>query len=46
MNESYLLDNEAMRTRNDISNWVANEFENFSSVVLELTFPCYFGLSA
>ncbi len=46
MNESYLLDNEGMRTRNDIPNWVAKEFQNFSSVVLEPTFPCYFGLTA
>ena len=46
MNESYLLDNEGMRTRNDIPNWVAKEFRNFSSVVLEPTFPCYFGLTA
>ncbi len=46
MNESYLLDNEGMRMRNDIPNWVAKEFQNFSSVVLEPTFPCYFGLTA
>ncbi len=46
MNESYLLDNEGMRMRNDIPNWVAKEFQNFSSVVLEPTFPCYFGLIA
>ena len=46
MNESYLLDNEGMRMRTDIPNWVAKEFQNFSSVVLEPTFPCYFGLTA
>ena len=46
MNESYLLDNEGMRTRTDIPNWVTKEFQNFSSVVLEPTFPCYFGLTA
>lgn len=46
MNESYLLDNEGMRMRNDIPNWVEKEFENFSNVVLEPTFPCYFGLTA
>ncbi len=46
MNKSYLLDNEEMRTRTDIPDWVAKEFEIFSSVVLEPTFPCYFGLTA
>lgn len=46
MKESYLLDNEGMRTRTDIPNWVAKEFQNFSNVVLEPTFPCYFGLSS
>ena len=46
MNRSYLLDNEGMRTRTDIPDWVAKEFEIFSSVVLEPTFPCYFGLTA
>lgn len=46
MNKSYLLDNEGMRTRTDIPNWVAKEFENFSNVILEPTFPCYFGVTA
>ena len=46
MNKSYLLDNEEMRTRTDIPDWVAKEFEIFSNVVLEPTFPCYFGLTA
>ena len=46
MNKSYLLDNEGMRTRTDIPDWVAKEFEIFSNVVLEPTFPCYFGLTA
>ena len=46
MGESYLLDNEGMRNRADIPKWVAEEFHNFSSVVLEPTFPCYFGLTA
>ena len=46
MNKSYLLDNEGMRTRTDIPNWVAKEFENFSNAVLEPTFPCYFGVTA
>lgn len=46
MDESYLLDNEGMKNRGDIPNWVAKEFQNFSSVVLEPTFPCYFGLTA
>ncbi|MDM5154231.1 YqcI/YcgG family protein [Bacillus sp. DX1.1] len=46
MNHSYLLDNEAMKNRSDIPSWVSQEFENFSNVVLEKTFPCYFGLTA
>ncbi len=29
MNESYLLDNEGMRTRTDIPNWVTKEFKIF-----------------
>ena len=29
MNRSYLLDNEGMRTRTDIPDWVAKEFEIF-----------------
>ncbi len=46
MNESYLLDNEGMRTRNDIPNWVVKEFQNFSSVVLEPTFSVLFRLNS
>ncbi|MBC6972554.1 YqcI/YcgG family protein [Bacillus sp. Xin] len=46
MNQSYLLDNEGMKNRIDIPKWVSREFENFSNVVLDLTFPCYFGLTA
>ncbi len=46
MNQSYLLDNEGMKMRKDIPIWVSQEFENFSNVVLDPTFPCYFGLTA
>lgn len=46
MNQSYLLDNEGMKNRIDIPRWVSQEFENFSNVVLDPTFPCYFGLTA
>ncbi|MCI0764170.1 YqcI/YcgG family protein [Bacillus sp. TL12] len=46
MNQSYLLDNEGMKNRIDIPKWVSREFENFSNVVLDPTFPCYFGLTA
>ncbi|AIK37705.1 YqcI/YcgG family protein [Bacillus pseudomycoides] len=46
MSKSYLLDNQEIKTRSDIPSWVSKEFENFSNVVLEPTFPCYFGLTA
>ncbi|WP_410982013.1 YqcI/YcgG family protein [Bacillus cereus] len=46
MKQSYLLDNEGMKNRIDIPKWVSREFENFSNVVLDPTFPCYFGLTA
>lgn len=46
MNQSYLLDNEGMKTRKDIPIWVSEEFGNFSNVVLDPSFPCYFGLTA
>lgn len=44
MNKFYLLDNEGMRMRIDILDWVVKEFEIFLNVVLELIFLCYFGL--
>ncbi|WP_459501438.1 YqcI/YcgG family protein [Bacillus sp. C1] len=46
MSHSYLLDNEGMKNRLDIPRWVSEEFKNFSNVVLDPSFPCYFGLTA
>ena len=42
MNESYLLDNEGMRTRNDIPNWVAKEFQKFFECCARTNFSVLF----
>lgn len=43
---SYLLDNDSIQNRTDLPKWVAEEFRNFSKVVSNSTFPCYFGMTA
>ncbi|MBO9128176.1 YqcI/YcgG family protein [Bacillus sp. 165] len=43
---SYLLKNEDMKSRKDLPKWVGEEFETFSKVVSDPTFPCYFGMTA
>ncbi|WP_028402770.1 YqcI/YcgG family protein [Ectobacillus panaciterrae] len=43
---SYLLDNESIQNRKDLPEWLHMEFQNFSKVVSNPTFPCYFGMTA
>ncbi len=42
MNKSYLLDNEGMRTRTDIPDWVAKEFEIFFKCCVRTNFSMLF----
>ncbi|PFG12195.1 YqcI/YcgG family protein [Bacillus sp. es.036] len=42
----YLLTKEDIETREDLPNWLKAEYETFSQLVTDPTFPCFFGRTA
>lgn len=43
---SFLLDRQSIHSRKDMPEWLVDEFETFSTIVADPTFPCYFGMTA